>query len=135
MAVPTSEELFAATQFVVQATGTEVQLLWEIHARQALYPTTVSVLDWEQINPGYVVQVGQIAGFPVNISCRWGRIDGVLVLFWEGISRVVDYQMCEEWLERHCAPRWDGGRMARTNAMNFHHVRNFAREYNPNRRT
>jgi len=121
------EKMVAETKFVVEATDNEMQSFWEKFSTEAMHPRPeFNKYKWEQINPGYVETVGELAGFPVCISVFWFRINGVTVMFYDATSRVVDHQMIEEWLDKHCAPRWDKGtRLARCNSNNFHHVLNY----------
>lgn len=79
-------------------------------------------LHVEQVNPGWALTIGELAGKPVVISLSWWRIDGVLVMFYDMVSRVVDHQMKEQWLDANCCPKDLDGRVARTDAMNFHNV-------------
>src|SRR5690348_7087555 len=96
-----SEQMMKETQFVVEATHNESHLLWEKFSTESLYKTELNKYKWDQISPGYMVQVGEFHGFPVNISCFWFRINGVLVMFYEANSRVVDHEMIEKWLEKN----------------------------------
>ena len=119
----TREELLKETKFVVEATGFEVLCLWTEFSEEAQFKTDLNVYKWEQINPGYIIEVGRIIDYPVNISCSWNRINDVLIMFWEASSRIVDLNMIDVWLRSNCAPKWDDGtRLAYTNAMNFHDV-------------
>ncbi len=44
------------------------------------------------------------------------------IMFYEGISELVDHKMIEEWLEKNCNPKSTCGNSLRTNAKNFHNV-------------
>ncbi len=78
-------------------------------------------VKWEQDNFGFWMQIGEVGDWPVNVCFHFVRINGLLVAFYEGISRVVDSVMIEEWLRVHYTPKYDKGhRLAYTNAMNFH---------------
>lgn len=119
------------TQFVVEATWDEVYMLWGKYSNQSFYKTDLNSWNWEDSNPGWCVEVGKMGEFLVIVSMQWNRINGVLVLFYEGISRVVDHEMIEEWLKARCAPRWDkGSRLAYTNAANFHNVLTYVLQSN-----
>jgi hypothetical protein len=123
------DQFLKETEFVVEATHNESHLLWEKFCTQSMYKTELNKYNWEQINPGYLICVGDFHGFPVNISCFWYRINGVMVMFYEDVSRIVDHEMIKEWLKKNCAPRWDKGtRLAHTNATNFHNVLGHIRE-------
>lgn len=113
---PDIDPRFLKTEFVVAATSTEQQMLWHRHHYTASTP-------WKQESKGTSIQVGELAGFPVNVSIFWATIDGLYVLFYEPISQVVDHKMVESWFDKNCNPRWDNGsRGARVNAENFNHV-------------
>lgn len=105
---------FAQTEFVVEADGFATLALWRENHME---------LDWQQDPMGIWLQVGELAGLPVAISCSWSRIGGRLVMFWEPTSMVFHHQLVEDWFDRYCSPRTADGRPARTNAMNFHNFR------------
>ncbi len=118
------------TQFVVEATSCEIQMLWERWSDESLYQNPSDYrLRFDHLNPGYMATIGHINRLPVVMTLFWHSINGVLVMFWEATSRVVDYDMCRAWLNKNCAPTWDNGtRLAHTNATNFHNVVSFIRE-------
>lgn len=120
------------TQFVVEATSNEMQMLWEKFSDQAMYKNPdFNKFRFDQLNPGVVETIGKLDKRPVCISLFWWRIDGVMVMCWECTSQVADHAMIEKWLEKHCAPRWDNGtRLAHTNATNFHHVLHHVQDVN-----
>lgn len=126
------KQLLAETKFVVEATSHESQSWWEKYSDEAQFvprrypdekiPAT-NRYKWEQLNPGYAPTIGMFKGFPVVMHMWWFRINGVLVMFYEATSRVVDYDMIEKWLQKNCAPRWcNGSRLAHCNSSNFHHA-------------
>ena len=136
------DEMLKATQFVVEATSAETHMLWEHYCTQSMYWHCILDDDgdvkeftnhhtWEQFSTGFHVHVGDFHGFPVNLSIRWFRIDGVLVMFYEDISRVVDHDMVEKWLEKNCSPKpFHGCGSTHTNAMNFHLAMHYIRDFN-----
>lgn len=117
------------TKFVVDATHDEMFMLWEKFSDEAMYKhPDFNKFRFEQMNPGVSQQIGTLDKRPVCISLFWWKINGVQIMVVEGTSQVVDHAMIEKWLEKHCAPRWDGGtRLAHCNAANFHHVLDFVR--------
>lgn len=117
------------TRFVVDATHDEMFMLWEKFSDEAMYKNPdFNKYRFEQMNPGLSLQVGKLAGMPVCMSLFWWKINGVQIMVVEGTSQVVDHRMIEKWLEKNCAPRWDGGtRLAHCNAANFHHVLDYVR--------
>jgi hypothetical protein len=120
-----SDELIAKTEFTVEADHYAIQSLWEKYAKGAMDPTHYNVLNWEQINPGLIRTIGYIKHRPICLEMSWVRLNGHLIMFYEGCSELVDYKMIDEWLDQNCNPTWDNDRMARTNATNFHHVLGF----------
>lgn len=116
-----SDTRFAETQFVVEANSCESLYLWK--------DCQTHKNEWVADNSGIMVLVGEVNELPVNISVNWNTIDGLKVLFWHPISRMVDYQMIEDWFKRNCNPTYDGGkRRACTSAQNFHIVIHEARD-------
>lgn len=132
------DQMFADTKFIVEANHNEVTSLWCKHSKEGRPwgPRTegnYNNLDWEQIPVGWHIEVGQLAGYPVCVSFQWFRLNGVLVMAYEAVSRVVDHQIVGDWIEARCNPKWAGGtRNARTNAGNFHCVVEYV--LNPERR-
>ena len=110
-----SDTRFTTTDFVVEANSCESLYLWKDCQERKN--------EWVQDNSGIMVMVGEVNDMPVNISVNWNTIDGLKVLFWHPISRMVDYKMIEDWFERNCDPKYcDGERRAKTDAQNFHLV-------------
>ena len=110
------------TRFVVEATDFEYLCLWERHSLESnpdILRTRGRKRHWEQLNPGYLTTAGVLNDLPVCVHLRWAKIDGVLVMFYEAVSRVVDRDMVRQWLKDNCWPEWDG-RAAKEDAMNFH---------------
>lgn len=109
-----------STDFVVEATNAEHFFLWrEFHDRT----------EWKEGHLGYMETIGHVQGRPVCICLTWDVIDGMNVMFVDATSQLVDWEMVERWLDRHCNPKWDNStRQARTDAMNFHHVLHAAEE-------
>ena len=113
------------TKFVVEANGFETLALWEKHSSQSDFksPTyNIPKFHIEQVNPGWALTIGELAYKPVVMSVSWWKIDGVLIMFYDMVSRMVDYQMKDDWLSKNCDPKDLDGRPANCNAMNFHNV-------------
>jgi hypothetical protein len=111
----------AAAVYVVEATNDERRAMWREWSAEALAggwgtPTNARV-TWVQGRGGWMVSVGDLAGFPVNMTVTYEMIDGCWVLFWSPCSRVVDREMCESWLRDH-VPAYPEHH---TNAANFGH--------------
>jgi hypothetical protein len=119
---------FAETEFVVEATSFEKLTLWSQHSTHGSIDCVASWgkpyprFEWVQDNPGADIVVGQIYDEDVRITVFWDIIGGMRVAFWNPCSNMFDRRMAKRWLEANCSPKWDGSRLAHTNAMNFHHV-------------
>lgn len=103
------------TFFVVEATNFECLALWrEWH----------KAIPMKQDSMGFVETIGEVNGKPVCICLTRYNIWDKWVVFYEATSIMVDHDMIRRWLDenvlRHC-PKWNGGRIAHTDAMNFHH--------------
>lgn len=100
------------TRFLVEATDFERLILWE------RWHETHS---WVQDYKGYWIEVGQVLDMPVGINLTWVLINGHRVLFYQGVSRMLDYEMIQNWLRAHYPIFWDQEtRWAHCDAMNFH---------------
>ena len=117
------------TQFVVDATSDEMQMLWEKFCDQSMYKTPLNVYKWEQLNPGCVKTLGKLADMPVCMSMHWHRINGIMVMFYEGTSQVVDHRMIDQWIEENVHCKDEDGRLAQCNAANFGHVLRYIRKF------
>ena len=108
------------TKFVVNASSFEAQLLWEKFCKDAIQKTDLNRYEWEQQNPGCSQTIGELDGRPVCLSLFWNKINGIMILFYEATSQVVDHLMVEKWLKKNCCPKYEHGREAHCNAENFH---------------
>lgn len=122
------KQMLKDTVFVVEATSFEHQKLWEQFSDKSLYKTELNKYKWEQLNPGYLETVAEFHGYPVNISCQWARINGLIIMFYAAGSRVVDRDKIEKWFKHNCNPTYDNGRLAHCDANNFHQVLDFIDE-------
>ncbi len=114
-------ELFKDVVFLVEATAYERHVLWNDYYNKPKYE--IFVRDWKQICMGRVVQIGTCNKRPVCVDISWAILDGKKVMFYYGISQVVDWEMIDKWM-RHFSKgiKWDNGtRWAHCDAMNFHH--------------
>lgn len=110
------------TVFIVDANSYEHLCLWRESAKQADRPLIDNPVDWRQDNAGHMLTLGHLDGMPVTLLLRWDIIDGCRVMFIDSPSAITDSRMVDRWLEENCKPpTYDGGRPARTDAMNFHH--------------
>lgn len=105
---------FADVVFVVVASDFEKHTLWEEWHEK---------IKWVCAPLGYSAEIGTLDNRPVCISILVDELEGHKVMFVDEVSEVRDSAMLDKWLNKNCAPRWDGGtRRARTDAQNFHHV-------------
>jgi len=118
---------FKDTEFVVEADDYARQSLWERYSTQALHPTELNTIRWEQDCMGTCSTIGQIADCPVVVTFFWAKLNGHLICFYHPTSAVVDHRMVNNYLEKYCNPSWDNGRRAHADASNFHHVLDYIR--------
>ncbi len=101
------------TEFLIEADHFSQLSLWE---------KCHTLVKWEEDSRGIFFTIGNLAGHPIAVNLSWAKLNGHRICFYSADSRVVDWQMIREWLDKICYPLWDNGtRHARTNAMNFHH--------------
>lgn len=115
------------TFFVVEASSTEQQLLWERWAKDS--PTAGTLKDvaaerrlkWEQRNPGWLVQVGELEDRPCTVSVTWCDIGGRPIMFYHPTSQVSDSVQTEAWIAHYFGDKkWDNNsRRSWTDAGNF----------------
>jgi hypothetical protein len=108
---------FKLTDYVVEANSFEYRCLWNQYREKT---------DWKDDNFGIVTTLAMVGEKnqekrPINISCRWVKIDGTYVLFWYACSQLVDYKLIEDWFKKNCYPyEEDTTRAARCDVDNFH---------------
>lgn len=107
------DERLSNSIFVVEADSYGQFALWkEFHEK----------VEWEEDSRGFWQQIGEVAGMPVCISVNFAKIYGQQICFYYGSSMVTHYQMLRDWIMEKCnRPRWDHGRAAHCDAMNFGH--------------
>lgn len=119
-------------QFVVEATDWERHELWGRHAQpesrgasRAARSGLGSRVRWLPHLDGDSAVVGELAGRAVAIRVTWADIEGFLVMFWSPCSRVVDHDLCHDWLKAN-VPAYVAGRNG--DAASFHECLAFVRE-------
>lgn len=104
-------DLFKDVVWLCKATGEEQFNLWQHFAHNSdsrlykeggKYPP-VSI-KWEQRNPGCSVRIGTVDGRPINVGVSYAYLNGHLVVFYEGLSQLVDWAMIDSWI-RHYAEK------------------------------
>ena len=102
------DENLKKTEFIVEATSYEQLMLWEKYCKDGFNP--IVKYNWEQLNPGFMTTVGELTvlnsgkrkKYPINISCNWCKINGVMVMFYESVSMISHYDMIKKWVKKHC---------------------------------
>jgi hypothetical protein len=113
---------------VVEASSQEYHNIWDRNDRREEGKKRIWVSDLT----GLGACVGTLAGYPVYVSMRKATIDGHLILFVEGTSRVVDHTMIRDWMTA-AMNKWSGKTKRDvgpgqdeewrwTDATNFHNV-------------
>lgn len=92
------------TEWIVEATSNEQFLLWQKHHRNC---------NWEQTNLGVHFHLGELHGRPICMHLQWCKINGHVVMFWDGVSELFDRKMSDEYFEKMVGKK-------RTSATNFH---------------
>lgn len=107
--------------YVIEATDYERFSLWEDWAKQsAVSKSDRTLLNWGGNSSSRMVRVGVVDGRPINIQVTVEIINGAKIIFYEGISQLVDYKMIRAWVDENLLTEIDG-RPNHSNAMNFHH--------------
>jgi len=91
--------------YVVEATDTEHQFLWERYHH---------MVKWEQLNPGEIATIGHLKKRPISVDIRWARLDGQIVMFYYPCSTMIDWTWIKNWL------RQEYPNCQSCNAANFH---------------
>lgn len=71
----------------------EQHALWEENQRYAKR-------SWSRESMGIMETVGEIGDMPVCVALSYVTIDGHKILFVDPTSRVVDYEMIRQWMEK-----------------------------------
>lgn len=103
---------------VVEATGFEFVALRE--------QETARGVRWKSVPDGMWRQIGDVLpGRTVCVGLNTAQVNGSKILFWEPTSDIVDYAMIYAWLKRvlPASAFLTDGQINRTDAANFHHIR------------
>lgn len=115
------EEKMKSSVFFVEANSFEQFTLWRSWENEWNYESK----DWEQDNTGAMIEVGRISNHknkPVCVSFGFAKLFGQRICFYSVCSNFSDYQMVENWIKTNYPKTYDDGRVAMTDAMNFHHA-------------
>lgn len=99
-----SRRLLDSVAYVIEATPTERQYLWERYSGR---------VNWVADPIGWTHQLGVVDGRPVVVSINYATINGHRVAFYDGQSQLMDWAMAEAWWRPHHAGR-------HCDAANFH---------------
>lgn len=119
------EQRLNATEFAVEDGDSFAQLtLWREWSESKR-------VKWEQVGSGFMRQLGELGGRPINLQLSWELIDGRLVLFHHGCSQLVDHKLIEDWLRSRLPQLYpESGRSRTTDPMNFGNVVHAIRDLN-----
>lgn len=111
-------DFFAGVQGIVEATDFEQHALWILNQDRE------TPLPWRDFHSSRLFTIGHLGGRPVCISVQKSRIDGMIVLFYNATSQIVDYPQIRSWLETNApeTARKINGYVNHVDAMNFHNV-------------
>lgn len=103
---------------VVEANHFEKHALWKANRAKT------EERKWVENLSGYGVTVGHLAGRPVFISLITATIDDRKILFIHPTSKVVDWDLIEEWLRTNlpASAIKSNGYVNLVDANNFHNV-------------
>ncbi len=126
-------ELFDNVVFLVQASDQEYMSFWCDFAHESTERMHKHVsIHWKQESLGVSRVIGELDGRPITVGGRYARLDGQRVLFYDGISQLVDWKMIDAWIEYYAEKCMDWKRTGATwrhcNAENFHNCLNFIRK-------
>lgn len=92
------------------------------------------LLKWEFDNQGGFLHVGDLilkddSECPVNIMLRFAIVNDIRICFYHPCSRMVDFDMINDYLFEHFPVKYDQGtRRAFEDAENFHNVYSFLKQ-------
>lgn len=94
---------FLKTEYTVQANDEDRTRMWEDWATDAadLGRKWDHRVEWVQDFRGQIVTVGELGTIPISITFTWATINRSEVVFWDATSQVVDYRLCETWIQKH----------------------------------
>lgn len=93
---------------MIEATNSEKNLLWEKYHES---------VEWKSGSAGYIVNIATLLDRPISLSLWVDTINGKPILFYHGVSSLVDHDLIMEWLEKNMPEEVF---INRTDASNFH---------------
>lgn len=111
-------ERVQTTEYVCMASSFETLSLWKKWNKECGH-------QWKEQPDGRMLTIGRFNDMPITLTLQWAEVSGVIVMFVEPTSRVVDHEMVETWLQEHCnGARTDNSAfIQKSDAMNFHPVK------------
>ena len=108
------QEYFDKTEFLVEGS---MSLAYRLHDGDG---GAIDSQRWKSSNGGPLCTVGKVNDLPVCIRIGWYTIGGVVCCFYESTSRMVDWDMIEEFLKKK-APKAERIRIDNINRV-FNHI-------------
>lgn len=130
--LPFNEEdkkLFKDIVFLIEANRNEQLAFWRDHFHDPRHKND-HIKEWKEVSMGHGITIGTVDNRPVVVSISYAFLNGKKVMFYEGVSQLVDHQMIEDWLMRYAENiKYDNGtRWAHCNSSNFHHCLHFVKD-------
>lgn len=91
-------KFLAEVHIVVEASHFEVQSLWQAFRDR---------LTWEMEPRKHIIDLGELAGNPLQMLITLATLNGVKVVFYENTSAVVDYQKVSAWFDANTLSKAD----------------------------
>lgn len=121
---PYFKDLIKKCVGAVEATSYERHCIWAEYSPLSKRRVSFSVKTWIDNNTGVMFTAGTVGNHPVTIEMYFSYIDDQWVLFYNPCSRVVDYDIVNEWLKHELS------HTKQTDAMNFHNILNHIKDMN-----
>lgn len=117
-------KFFNDVAFVIEATENEQYFLWgAYYSHPGLHG--VKVNKWEEITLGHGLTIGELDNRPICVHIRYAKLNDKKVMFYCGMSQLVDYALIDKWLDKHSKHiKTKDGRWAHCDAINFGHCLN-----------
>ena len=114
-----NEERYPRVEFAVEATDWEQLQLFQNH--KSMIPS--SEIDgikvyWLEISQcSTVPTIGYVENRPITVCITYATIADEKILFYEGMSELVDHKMIEAWIKEHYLLPTARGRLYNTNSF------------------
>jgi hypothetical protein len=109
-------DLFTNVVWLICASSEEEFTLWRYFASDSEHRIHNDIsIDWKRRNPGHSIQIGTLDKRPICVSVGYVYLNGKLVVFYDGISQLVDWKMIDDWIGKNAVG------IGHCNAANFNH--------------